>query len=120
MSNLSFAEITNIDRPTYTLSSGEEITFRVQADFNAVDAARAQSLGDKIQKTGKALASRPDDEQVAARYDALYGDFVKLLLPDLPDQELGLLTTGMRVQIVQWWNRQQPEAVVPNGSAPAG
>lgn len=104
---LSLAKITpqTEDKPAFDLGD-RLIYFRLSAEFGAFDQAKMSQLNRKIQKTSQALIDKPEDEAIQERYTSLYGEFVKLLLPDLPDDVLKSLAMGQRTQIVSWWTKE--------------
>jgi hypothetical protein len=106
MSNLSFEELS-LERPTFTLEDGTEIEFRVQTDFDAVDAAKAAGLQKKFDNLRKRLQARQDDVKAAEKMHDAYGEFVHMILPDLPVDVLNGLKTGQRLRLIQWWNQAQ-------------
>jgi hypothetical protein len=44
---------------------------------------------------------------LVAKYDELYDRFVLILLPEFPSEVLATLTTGMKIQIVNFWTQEQ-------------
>lgn len=107
MANFSLEQQANLERPTFELTDGTEIEFRMRIDFTASDAARMQKISSTLGQLSKRLQKSPDDGRLVAKYDELYDRFVLILLPEFPSEVLATLTTGMKIQIVNFWTQEQ-------------
>lgn len=112
MSNsFKFSELQPAERDTFELPDGFLIEFRNRNDLSARQMARLSRMQHEFENLQKAFAS-PDlsdavVERKATKMHDLFGEFVTIILPEMPDDVLETLTTGQRVQIVNWWNGEQ-------------
>jgi hypothetical protein len=107
MARFSLTDQVERERPTFELEDGTELDFRLRSDLGAADIARMQKCSKIISQLSARLQKNPDDVRLAEKYNELYGDFVLILLPDLPAEVLAKLPTGARIEVVNFWTAEQ-------------
>lgn len=110
---LNFAALVP-QRDEFEDLDGTKYEFRSKADFGAMDHARGSRFSDELRSALEALGTNPQDEAAASRFEHTTEEFVRLILPTLPNERLKALTLGQKAAIVQWWQES------PQGEAQAG
>ncbi len=100
---------------------GQVYEFRSKVDFGAVDFARLSRLQREIQEALKALEASGEDEAAALTLERVIGEFITLILPDLPGEAFAAMTLGQKMGINEWWGEQEDraEAASPPDASPA-
>lgn len=91
----------------FDLGGGRKIAFRSRREFNAVDLGRLTAIEAKRKRAMDGLATNPADTHAATLLDEAIGEFVKFILPDLPDDILAKLYLGQKAEIIEWWTARQ-------------
>lgn len=96
------------EKPSVTLPDGAEVTFMLREEMGPGEIAKMtrmerefKMLSTRIQKANS--ADERLMEKLAIEMDGLYRTFVRLLLPEITQEQLDELKTGMLVKIVQAW-----------------
>jgi len=105
------------ERDEFEDTDGRKYEFRSGKDFGAVDKARANRMRNEMAAAMDALTKDEADEGAAQRFERSTTDFVRLILPTLPDERLQALSLGQKAAIAQWW--QSSDEGKPAGEAQA-
>lgn len=108
MATFVFDTLNQADRDTFELSDGATIEFLNRTDFSAGQQVEAEKLGEAIENL-RNTAKKSKDGRVLERLDEKNRQFVKLILPDMPDKVLNDLNAGQVGVLVQWWTDKQEE-----------
>jgi hypothetical protein len=118
--NLSYEELFSISRPTFTLKDGSVIEFRTPADFVDEEVGRFTRLRKLLDGNLKRMEAHPDDAAAIASFKKNSQMFLKMILPDIPDELLRALTLGQRDQLMRFWLRETGQtgdgSALKNGS----
>ena len=72
--------------------------------------ARMQSRAEGLQESISDTSDPEEAGQVMTDLNGLLGELLKTLMPDLDDTTLGDTKLGIRVGILDWWNKQNERA----------
>lgn len=109
--NLDFSALVP-ERDTFTDVDGQVYEFASREDFGVVEFAKVN----RIQKQMRTIMDRVADveevdEDLAARFEDLVGEFAALILPEHP--RIREFTLAQKMRIIEWWQARQqiePEA----------
>jgi len=104
--NLDFTDLFPEEIDTFTLSDGKEITFLNPEDFDAETFAIVSKAEAEFKKALKALGDNPHDVQSARKMEVTATIFVKVILPDMPEEALDRLNLARKAKIIEWWNER--------------
>jgi hypothetical protein len=122
------------ERDTFAGEEGEEYEFAVQQDFSAKQLTRLMKLQKRVEwalvhfdpgqlSNGAGPEDEPEDgpedgpdqvDRAAELLDEALYEYIRLIIPDLPVVELDRYKTGVRLNIVNWWNKNVLNAT-PSG-----
>lgn len=114
MSNsFKFDDLQPTERDTFELPDGTLIEFRDRTDLSATQMGRMTRMRTEFTNLHTAFESgklnETSLERKSAQLQDLLGEFVMIILPDMPEDVLNRLTAGQRNEIVNWWKKAQEE-----------
>lgn len=93
------------ERNDFEDSDGRKYEFRSAKDFGTVDQARAGRIRKEMLAAMEALEKNEADEAAAQTFERATAEFVRLILPGLPDERMQALSLGQKAAIVEWWTK---------------
>ena len=117
MRNLDFSTLVPT-RDTFTDTDKKVYEFKAKVDFGIVDLARMKRLQSDLDTALTALATTPDDEAQAARFEQCADEIVATILPTLPETRRLALSVGQKAAIVKWWSEKEETAPDPKAPTP--
>ena len=100
---LSLADLMKDERLPFDLGGGRTIYFIDAKTIDSAGSARMLKLQKLLDGTLRQLEKNPGDALALGRYDKLTTEFVKFVLPDIPDEVLAGLKQGQRGVILKYW-----------------
>ena len=99
------------EKDYFELKEGESIPFLSAAELDAIHTAILTRLENSLKSCKAKLSQNGADEEAARQFDDTASDFVKFVLPDLPDEVLERLHLGQKVIILNWWTERNRKVV---------
>lgn len=115
--NLDFSALEP-ERSTYTGRDSVKYDFEMMVDFGAVIQAKFNKTNKAFQKAKTDLETNPDDEVAAETLEKCMRVMIRIMLPQLPNDELVSLRFGQMTAIMDFWlkeNNLKPVPDAPNG-----
>lgn len=104
--SFDLADLFREDRPTVRTLSGDEVPIRYTDDFSPEDLGRLQKLQKLIRGNLKRIENS-NDPAAAGRLERAASEFLRLVIPDLPQEDLDKMQIGQKIRLQIWWNNQQ-------------
>jgi hypothetical protein len=98
---------------------GQFYDVRTPLMFNDLEQARLASLQQTLPQQLAEIGTMADQEQIAEALSLLGGilnDFVRLLIPALPEERLKSIGTASKIAFIKWWTAETKKS----GEATAG
>lgn len=113
--NFSFSSLIP-EGPTFTDDGaggdGTQYSVRLPAMFDSYEYAQMAKLQDELPEHLARIASLgdsgPEAAQAALVLDGVINDFMKLLIPDLPDERVKRIALGYKLEFIKWWKQRLP------------
>jgi hypothetical protein len=115
MSTFAFDTLNPVDRDTFELPDGVLVEFRNRTDFSAGEQVTAEKLHQAIEGL-RNTAKKSANPKVLTDLVKKQQEFVKVILPDMPDKVLEGFSAGQISVIVEWWTNKQAERFNEGGS----
>lgn len=100
---LSLKSLFEETRLPFELEDGSVIYFRDSKAVTPQDSARMMKMQKMVDALLRRLEKNPDDQDALARYDRVTTEFVRFVLPDLPQEVLDRLKYGQKGIILKYW-----------------
>ena len=115
MTDFSFDNPDVAERDQFNLSDDKQIDFVNRDDLTTMQQAEVDRLFKKMEGLNKRM-SRKITQDTADAIDEVNRKFIKLILPDIPQEYLESLNGGQMGILAQWWTKQQEKRFDPNYS----
>jgi len=102
---LHLSDLVNEPIP-FDLGGGKVIFFVDPSEFSPSTSAKFSKVMKIIYKQVTLLEKNPGDGALETRVDRSMGKFVKMILPDMPDDLLGEMSYGQKGKIIEWWTKK--------------
>lgn len=103
-STFSFADLQPKEGLDFELADGSKIPFKQPEDMTSDDVAIMSSLEKRMNAAIEQMQKNFRDEKAKAAMDKLTSHFIRLILPDLPEEALTGFKLGQKTKLVRWWN----------------
>ena len=102
---LTLASLFEEKKLPFELEDGKMIYFLDAKSIGPADSARMSRMQKLVDALLKRLEKNNDDQDAIARFDRVTTEFVRFILPDLPDESLMRLKYGQKGIVLQHWLR---------------
>ncbi len=100
---LSFQDIFLTQHDHFQLENGETIDFKSSSELDVEDHARVLSYQKLLETAMSRLSKSPNDTQAKTTLDSLTKKFIRMILPDLPDEILDRMVLGQKLKVMNFW-----------------
>lgn len=113
---LSIKALFEEHRLPFELEDGSTIYFLDAKSINPQDSARMAKLQRLVDALLKRLEKNPDDQDALSRYDRATTEFVRFVLPQIPQEVLDRLKYGQKGIILKHWMENSDIGTLGNGA----